>query len=114
MSAIVVLKIIASLSTIATGAYSLLWPARIKGFTGLDVTGPRGITEIRAILGAFFIGLGASALLLNSTAAYQMLGITYLVVAITRSFSMFVDRSVSQSNIVSVLAEVILGVILVA
>lgn len=114
MTAITVLKIIASLGTIATGTYSLLWPTRIKGFTGLDVTGPRGVTEIRAILGAFFIGLGAAAMFLNATAAYQMLGIAYLVVAITRSFSMFVDRSVSQSNVVSVLAEVILGVILVA
>jgi len=114
MSIIAVLKIVASLGTIATGAYSLIWPTRIKDFTGLDVTGPRGVTEIRSILGGFFIGLGAAAILLNASTAYQLLGITYIVVAITRSFSMFIDRSVSQSNVISVLAEVVLGVILMA
>jgi len=41
------------------------------------------------------------------------LGIAYLVVATVRTISMFVDKSVVQSNVISVITEVILGVILV-
>ena len=44
---------------------------------------------------------------------YLMLGFTYLVVAGVRTVSMFVDGSVVQSNIISIVSEVILGVILV-
>ena len=94
-----ILRLLAALATIATGLISLIRPKSVTGFTGLQATGPRGITEIRAILGAFFIGLGASALILNAEAAYQMLGITYLVVAAVRAVSMWLlDRSVMRSN----------------
>jgi hypothetical protein len=85
----------------------------LAGFTGLVPKGPRGITEIRAVLGAFFVALGTVPLILNDPATYQMLGITYLVVALVRTASMMVDKSVVQSNIISVVVEIIFGVILV-
>jgi len=110
---LLILKYLAVIATILTGAVSLIWPLRVRGFTGLEVVGGRGVTEIRSILGGFFIGLGAAVLLLNDPIAYQTLGITYLVVAVVRTISMFVDKSVVQSNIISVIAEVILGVILI-
>jgi len=110
---LLILKYVAAIATILTGAISLFWPLRVRGFTGLEVVGGRGVTEIRSILGGFFIGLGAVVLLLNDPIAYQTLGITYLVVAVVRTISMFVDKSVVQSNIISVIAEVILGVILI-
>ena len=113
MTFLEILKIIAAVATIITGLVSLIWPRRVLGFTGLDVSGGRGVTEIRAILGGVFIGLGAAVLLLNEPAAYQTLGITYLVVAAIRAVSMFIDRSVVSSNIISVAAEVVLGIILV-
>ena len=108
-----ILQIIAAVGTIATGFISLIWPRSVRGFTGLNVEGGRGITEIRAVLGGFFVALGAAPLILNAAAAYQMLGIAYLVVAVTRAVSMFVDKSVVQSNIISVVVEIIFGVILV-
>lgn len=110
------LKIVAALATLLVGAVSALRPLSVRDFTGLDVAGnPRGITEVRSILGAFFIGLGAAPLIWQSQAEpmYLMLGFTYLVVAGIRTLSMFVDRSVVQSNIISVISEVVLGVILV-
>ena len=113
MTVLEILKIVAGIATILTGMVSLFWPLRVRGFTGLEANGGRGITEIRAILGGVFIGLGAAVLFLNDPVAYQTLGITYLVVAVIRTISMFVDRSVVQSNIISVVAEVILGVILI-
>ena len=113
MTILQILKIIAAIGTIATGLISLIRPRSVTGFIGLEPTGPRGITEIRAVLGAFFIALGAVPLILNKPAAYQMLGIAYLVVALVRTASMIVDKSVVQSNIISVAFEVIFGVILV-
>ena len=107
------LQIIAAIGTIVTGVISLFWPRSVRGFTGLSAESGRGITEIRAILGGFFVALGAAPLILNAAAAYQMLGMAYLVVAGTRAISMFVDRSVVQSNIISLVVEVILGVVLV-
>ena len=113
MTILQILKIIAAVGTIATGLVSLIWPRSVTGFTGVSPTGPRGITEIRAVLGGFFIALGAIPLILNEPATYQMLGITYLVVALVRTASMIIDKSVVQSNIISVAVEVIFGVILV-
>lgn len=113
MTILEVLKIATAIATILTGVVSLFWPLRVRGFTGLEVNGGRGITEIRAVLGGFFIGLGGAVLLLNDPAAYLTLGIAYLVVAVVRTISMFVDKSVVQSNIISVITEVIFGVILV-
>lgn len=108
-----ILQIIAAVATIATGIISLFWPRSVRGFTGLTAEGGRGITEIRAILGAFFVGLGAAVLVLNDPAAYMTLGITYLTVAVVRLVAMFVDKSVERSNIISLVAEVVLGIILV-
>lgn len=113
MTALEILKIAVAIATILTGAVSLFWPLKVRGFTGLEVSGGRGITEIRAVLGGFFIGLGAAVIILNDPAAYMTLGIAYLVVAGVRAISMFVDKSVERSNVISVIAEVVFGVILV-
>ena len=113
MTILQILKIIAAVGTIATGLISLIRPRSVTGFTGLSPKGPRGITEIRAVLGGLFVGLGAAPLLLSEAAAYQMLGIAYLVIAVVRSASMVMDKSVERSNIISVAVEIIFGVILV-
>jgi len=108
-----VLKIIAAIGTVATGLMSLIRPRAVFAFTGLRAEGGRGITEIRSILGAFFVGLGLAALYFRSPQPYAMLGFTYLLVAVVRFVSMFVDDSVEQSNIISVIVEIVFGIILV-
>jgi len=108
-----ILQIICAVATILTGLVSLFFPRRVTGFTGLDPRGGRGITEIRAVLGGFFVALGAAPLILNAGAAFAMLGIAYLVVGVVRLVSMFVDRSVESSNVISFVVEIIFGVILV-
>ena len=107
------LKYIAAVATILTGVVSLIWPRKVLGFTGLDVNGGRGVTEIRTILGALFVGFGAAVLYVNMPETYQVLGITYLVMALVRGISMFVDRSVVSSTVISLVAEILLGIILV-
>jgi hypothetical protein len=108
-----ILQIVAAVATILTGLVSLLWPRRVTGFTGLTPTGGRGITEIRAVLGGFFVALGAVPLILGTAQTYQMLGIAYLVVAVVRAVSMILDKSAVQSNVISLAVEIVLGIILV-
>jgi uncharacterized membrane protein YeiH len=106
-----VLKIVAALATAATGALALFAPRSVFDFTGLVAPGPRGISEIRAVLGGLFIALGLSPLFLG-TRAYRMLGIAYLAIFAVRLASIFVDKSFEQSNYISLIIELVFGVIL--
>jgi len=108
-----ILQLIAVIATILTGLLSLLAPTRIEGFTGIHPVGGRGITEIRAIFGALFIGLGIAALLLDKAVAYPMLGIMYVAIALVRAVSMLLDKSIENSNVISLAIEITIGVILV-
>ena len=113
MTLLAILKIIMAVVTIATGLVSLIRPRSVQGFTGLSAPGPRGITEIRAILGGGFVGLGLAPLLLSAPAAYQMLGITYLAIAVARLAGIAFDRSFERSNWISLAVEIVAGIILV-
>lgn len=113
MSVLEILQVIAVIGTILTGLVSLIWPLKVQGFTGLTAPGGRGVTEIRSILGGLFIGLGIAVFLLGTRETYQMLGIMYLAIGAVRAVSMVTDRSVEQSNTVSLVVEIIFGTILV-
>jgi len=120
MNALQIVQIISAIATIATGLVSLLVPRSVRGFTGLDVSNARGITEIRAILGGVFIGLGAAPLIFHilegyafAHVAYQTLGITYLTIFVARIIGMVLDKSWVRSNYISLATEIVLGIVLV-
>jgi hypothetical protein len=108
-----ILQYLAITGTLLTGLYSIFWPMKVRGFTGLEVNGGRGITEIRSVLGAMFVGLAGAALVLNSPQAFAMLGIAYLAIAVVRGISMFVDDSLVSSNYISLGVELVFGFILI-
>ena len=108
----IILKLIAALATVATGLLAFIKPTAAYGFTGLNANGVRGASEVRAIFGGLFIGLGLAPLFLGTT-AYLMLGIGYLAIAAARAFSILFDRSYAQSNLISLLIEIVLGILLV-
>jgi hypothetical protein len=108
-----VLQIIAVIVTLLTGLYSMIWPKKIEGFTGLQASSPRAITEIRAVMGGTFIGLGIAALIFPIREVYMTLGIAYAAIGVIRAISMVVDKSVIRSNVISLATEVVLVVILV-
>ena len=108
-----ILKVLMAVVTIVTGLVSLVRPRSVMGFTGLIVPGARGITEIRAILGGTFVGLGVAPLLLNVPEAYQMLGIVYLVIALARIAGIILDRSTERSNLISLAVEIVAGIVLI-
>ena len=113
MTFLEILQVVFAVGTIVTGLVSLILPRSVQGFTGLSAPGPRGITEIRAVLGGAFIGLGLAPLVLGVQAAYQMLGITYLAIFVARSAGMVLDRSFEQSNWISLAVEIVAGVVLI-
>ncbi len=106
-----ILQIIGAIATILTGLFSLLKPNDIKGFTGIQPEGGRGVTEVRAIFGGVFIALGVLPFFFSP--AYFVLGVTYLAIALIRAVSIILDKSAVQSNIISLVVEIIFGIILV-
>lgn len=112
MNLLMVLKIIAALLTAATGLLAFIKPDATYGFIGLNANGVRGVSEIRSIFGGMFIALGIVPLFLGPV-AYQMLGITYLAIAAARAFSIVFDKSYAQSNLISLVIEIVLGAILI-
>lgn len=113
MDIVLILKYVAVVITLLTGLYSLLQPKKIKGFTGLEASSPRAITEIRAVMGGTFVGLGIAALIFPIREVFITLGITYAAIGAIRAVSMVLDKSMEKSNVISLITEVILVVILV-
>ena len=108
------LKVIGCIGTIGTGLLAAFRPSAVPGFTGLETTGPRGVTEIRSVFGGLFIGVGAFPLIVGVPATYQMLGVMYLAIGAVRLLSMLVDGSLNESsNIISLALEIVFGVVLV-
>lgn len=112
MDFLMVLKIIAALATAATGLLAFVKPSAAYGFTGLNAEGVRGVSEMRSIFGGLFIGLGIAPFFLGAP-AYSMLGIGYVAIAAARAFSMVYDKSYARSNLISLVTEIVLGIILV-
>jgi len=112
MNILTILKIIAALATFATGVLAFVKPSAAYDFTGLNAKGMRGVSEIRAVFGGLFIGLGFAPFILGAS-AYTMLGIGYLAIAAARIFSILFDKSFARSNIISLGIEIVLGVFLV-
>ena len=55
LSPLGIVQILLAIATIVTGLISLIRPRSVQGFIGLTAPGPRGLAEIRAVLGGGFI-----------------------------------------------------------
>ena len=112
MTVLLWIKIIVSVATIGFGLMSIVSPAAAGRFTGLTAAGPRGVSEIRAVLGGLFVGLGLAALIYRTPAAFGTLGIGYLSIAIVRGASIYFDEAATTSNLVSLGSEIGFGILL--
>jgi hypothetical protein len=80
-----VLRYVGIAATVIVGLAALARPTAVIEFTGLQPVGGHGITEIRAVLGGLFVGLGAAALFLRTTASCRTLGVGYLATGVMRA-----------------------------
>ena len=94
------------------GIFGFALPQLAAAFVGLKPVSAEGISEMRATLGSFFLGLGVACLWLQSPIAFTTVGIASIVAAIARFLSLFIDRSFSIKNVGGVFTEAILGAML--
>ena len=94
------------------GIFGFVFPQLAAAFVGLKPISSEGISEMRATLGSFFLGLGVACLWLQSPVAFTTVGIASLIAATARLLSVFIDRSFSIKNIGGVFTEAILGAML--
>jgi hypothetical protein len=91
------------------GFFKPLMVAKLVGLTPLE---PHGISEIRATLGGFFIGLGGFAVYSQNTVIYGAIGIGWVGAAIARVFSVIIDRKINKENIGGIILEGGIGLLL--
>jgi hypothetical protein len=113
MTFLEILKYAGAIITVLVGLVALVRPEAVTGFTGILPDGSRGISEIRSVLGGLFIALGLAPFILNDPAAFKMLGIANLGIAAARAVSIVIDGATQSSNLISLLYEIVFGVILV-
>jgi len=105
-------RILICVATMGFGALSILAPEIAERFTGLNTEDPRGISEIRAVLGGLFFGLGLAGLIFHTGHAFGTLGVGYLMVAAVRGGSIAFDKAGTTSNWISFASEIVFGVLL--
>jgi hypothetical protein len=104
-----------ALFTIVIGLVSVVYPKAAARFTGFgDSVSPRGISEVRSVIGGAFVGLGLAPFLSgNAQIAFQVMGITYLAIGIVRTISIVVlDKDASSSSLISVGSEYLFAALL--
>jgi len=106
------IRIVICAVTMGFGALSIISPQIAERFTGLNTEDPRGISEIRAVLGGLFFGLGLAGLIFHTGHAFGTVGVGYLMIAAVRGGSIFFDKAATTSNWISLATEVVFGILL--
>jgi len=112
MTVMKVIHLVIAVVTVGFGLLSVLAPKAALRFTGLAAPAGRGISEVRAVLGGVFVGLGIAALLYQTKAAFGTAGIVYLAIALVRIVSIYLDDASTGSNWGSLAFEVVCGILL--
>lgn len=105
-------QLVIAVVTILMGVWGVFFPQSVESFVGLRADNGRGRTEIRAVLGGMFIGMGVAPLILQDPIAFKVLGFAYLGMVVVRAPAMFIDRAADSSNIMSAVLELAFGVLL--
>jgi hypothetical protein len=106
------MNFIGAILTTILGIGGVLKPLMVAKLVRLTPSEPHGISEIRATLGGFFIGLGGFALYSQNTVIYGAVGMGWIGAAIARIFSLIIDRKINKENIGGVILEGGIGILL--
>ena len=99
--------------TLALGALGLMAPHTVANLVGVVPEGKLGLSEIRATYGGIFIGLGAACLWFQQPEVYVAAGLAWLLAAVSRTVSIFLDQSFSSKNMGGVVVEAGIGLLLI-
>jgi len=99
-----------ALLSIGLGCFGYLAPKYTMSVLDLRPGGSTmGISEIRAVSGALFIGLGAGALILAEPFAYAMLGFAWAGAAVGRLTSVVADPEPTRRKLTFFAVEAIVA-----
>jgi hypothetical protein len=112
MNLITLFHIYAVVIIIKNGLFSALKLRMIKNRIGMETSSPRAITEIRAVWGGLYLGMGIAGSVFPIPEVYKLIGITYLVSNAIRGISLAIDKSIDRVNLQSISYEIILAIFL--
>jgi len=96
------------------GCLGLLFPQQVSRVLAMRPEGPRGISEVRATYGGFFLGLGLGCLATQSDTVFLVAGSAWYGAAIARLMSVMADKSRSRENIIGFVVEATVGMMLLS
>ena len=100
---------VAPVLSIVLGVGALVSPETLARQTGLAADGPLGRSELRALFGGVFIGIGIAALLLGSPAAHLVGAAAFLGGAAAKLLSAALERGVLPAALPGLLFDLVLG-----
>jgi hypothetical protein len=97
--------------TVLFGVFCLLFPRTTLSILRLQTKpeSPEALSESRATMAGFYLGLGASAILLAQPLVYLALGASWGFTAFGRLVSMVCDRGFTSFNFGSLVLELALA-----
>jgi len=108
------LHLVGALVTLGWGGYGLLRPLALGRRIGLEPTGRRGLSELRASHGAVFAVLGAFAVVTRDEVAFTLLGAAWLGAAGARVVDAFATRGADREIWRAAILEAVLALLLLA
>lgn len=110
-----IINIALALTSIVLGAFGYLAPKYTMALLDLRPAGSSmGHSEIRAVSGALFIGLGLGALFLNEPFAYAMVGFAWAGAAIGRLTSILADPAPTPRTHTFFIVEAVVAFLLLS
>ncbi|BCX14102.1 MAG: hypothetical protein KatS3mg085_634 [Candidatus Dojkabacteria bacterium] len=106
------LQIVGIVISIVLSLFGIIVPKSVSKFLGLNSEDRRGDIEIMATYGGFFLGLSITALVLNSSAAFDTLAGGWVGAGIVRLIAIGKYKKFYPISIVLVGFELLVGAIL--
>jgi hypothetical protein len=95
--------------SLTMGLVALAWPETFARRTGLVADGPLGRSELRALFGGVFVGIGIATLVLGSPAAHLVGAAAFLGGAAAKLLSTAFERGVMPAALPGLLVDLVLG-----
>jgi len=100
---------VAPLACIVLGIAALIAPVRFATTVGLAATGPLGRSELRAVFGGVFVGIGAACLGAASAPAHWTAAAAFLGGAGAKVLSGFLERGVFPAALLGLVVDLVMG-----